>query len=37
VLDPCEDENEDIQDDEVSLGADSVLRDYNSESDSEVN
>ncbi len=24
MLDPCEDENEDIQDDEVSLGADSV-------------
>ncbi|KAB1225816.1 HORMA domain-containing protein 1 [Morella rubra] len=37
VLDPCEDENEDIQDDEVSLGADSALRDDNSESDSEVN
>lgn len=37
MLDPCEDENEDIQDDEVSLGADSVLRDDNSESDSEVN
>lgn len=36
VLDPCEDENEDIQDDEVSLGADSALRDDNSESDSEV-
>lgn len=37
MLDPCEDENEEIQDDEVSLGADSVLRDDNSESDSEVN
>ncbi|KAI8526848.1 hypothetical protein RHMOL_Rhmol12G0029100 [Rhododendron molle] len=36
VLDPCEDENDDIQDDEVSLGADSVQRDENSESDSEV-
>ncbi|KAK9934380.1 hypothetical protein M0R45_021526 [Rubus argutus] len=31
VLDPCEDENDDIQDEEVSLGDDS------SESDSEVN
>lgn len=37
VLDPCEDENEDIQDDEVSLGADSVQKDDYSESDSEVN
>ncbi|KAG5520627.1 hypothetical protein RHGRI_033268 [Rhododendron griersonianum] len=36
VLDPCEDENDDIQDDEVSLGADSVQRDEYSESDSEV-
>ena len=26
VLDPCEDENDDIQDDNVSLGADSVQR-----------
>ncbi|KAF7123223.1 hypothetical protein RHSIM_Rhsim12G0026000 [Rhododendron simsii] len=36
VLDPCEDENDDIQDDSVSLGADSVQRDEYSESDSEV-
>ncbi|KAL7241261.1 hypothetical protein ACSBR2_006812 [Camellia fascicularis] len=35
VLDPCEDENVDIQDDDVSLGADSVQREC-SESDSEV-
>lgn len=37
VLDPCEDENDDMQDDEVSLGADSVQRDESSDSDSEVN
>ena len=36
MLDPCEDENEDIQDDDASLGADSVQRDGSSESDSEV-
>ncbi|KAM7250677.1 hypothetical protein ACFE04_022560 [Oxalis oulophora] len=37
VLDPCEDENDDIQDDEVSLGADSVQRDdSSSDSDCEV-
>ncbi|XP_050373206.1 meiosis-specific protein ASY1-like isoform X2 [Argentina anserina] len=36
VLDPCEDENDDIQDDEVSLGADSMQRGDSSESDSEV-
>ncbi|KAA8533309.1 hypothetical protein F0562_033158 [Nyssa sinensis] len=36
VLDPCEDDNDDIQDDDVSLGADSVQRDEYSESDSEV-
>ena len=36
VLDPCEDENDDIQDDAVSLGADSTQRDDSSESDSEV-
>ncbi|KAI8011339.1 Meiosis-specific protein ASY1 [Camellia lanceoleosa] len=35
VLDPCEDENDDIQDDDVSLGADSVQREC-SEFDSEV-
>ncbi|CAI9785077.1 unnamed protein product [Fraxinus pennsylvanica] len=34
VLDPCEDENDEYQDD-VSLGADSPKRDENSESDSE--
>ncbi|KAL5552602.1 hypothetical protein UlMin_040003 [Ulmus minor] len=37
VLDPCEDENEEIQDDNVSLGADSVQRDEYSDSDSEFN
>lgn len=37
MLDPCEDENEYIQDDEVSLGADSLQKDDYSESDSEVN
>ncbi|KAK4841236.1 hypothetical protein QYF36_001206 [Acer negundo] len=37
VLDPCEDDNDDMQDDEVSLGADSVQRDGSSESDTEVN
>ncbi|KAM0984382.1 hypothetical protein ACFX14_011940 [Malus domestica] len=39
ILDPCEDENDDIQDDEVSLGADSMQRDdySGSDSDSEVN
>ncbi|XP_021294471.1 meiosis-specific protein ASY1 isoform X2 [Herrania umbratica] len=37
VLDPCGDENDDIQDDEVSLGANSVQRDESSDSDSEVN
>ena len=36
MLDPCEDENEDIQDDDASLGTDSVQRDGSSESDSEV-
>ncbi|KAL2455874.1 DNA-binding HORMA family protein [Forsythia ovata] len=35
VLDPCEDENDDYQDD-VSLGADSPKRDENNESDSEI-
>ncbi|XP_028112984.1 meiosis-specific protein ASY1-like [Camellia sinensis] len=35
VLDPCEDENDDIQDDDVSLGADFVQREC-SESDDEV-
>ncbi|KAL2485738.1 DNA-binding HORMA family protein [Abeliophyllum distichum] len=34
VLDPCEDENDDQ--DDVSLGADSPTRDENSESDSEI-
>nr|TKS08676.1 HORMA domain-containing protein 1-like isoform X2 [Populus alba] len=37
VLDPCEDENDDMEDDEVSLGADSVERDVYSESGTEVN
>lgn len=37
MLDPCEDENEDIQDDEMSLGADSVQKDDSSDFDSEVN
>ncbi|KAE8730134.1 4-coumarate--CoA ligase-like 1-like [Hibiscus syriacus] len=36
VLDPCGDENDDIQDEEVSLGVDSVQRDESSDSDSEV-
>lgn len=36
VLDPCGDENDDSQDDEVSLGGDSMQRDDYSESDSEV-
>ncbi|KAJ4840995.1 Meiosis-specific protein asy1 [Turnera subulata] len=37
VLDPCEDENDDMEEDGVSLGADSAQRDYSSDSDSEVN
>ncbi|CAL5356398.1 unnamed protein product [Camellia sinensis] len=36
MLDPCEDENDDIQDDDVSLGADFVQRDEHSESVSEI-
>ncbi|KAH6761360.1 DNA-binding HORMA family protein [Perilla frutescens var. frutescens] len=36
VLHPCEDENNDNQDDEISLEADSVQKDEDSESDSEV-
>ncbi|KAK1301117.1 hypothetical protein QJS10_CPB13g00205 [Acorus calamus] len=36
ILDPCEDENEDLQEDEqVSLGADSLQQDGSSSSDSE--
>ncbi|OMO88168.1 hypothetical protein COLO4_20398 [Corchorus olitorius] len=35
VLDPCGDENDDIEDDEVSLGANSVQKDESSNSDSE--
>ncbi|KAI7992462.1 Meiosis-specific protein ASY1 [Camellia lanceoleosa] len=35
VLNPCEDENDDIQDDDVSLGADSVQMEC-SKSDSEI-
>lgn len=37
VLDPCEDENEGSQDNEVSLGAESLQRDEHSDSDTEVN
>lgn len=37
MLDPCEDEIGDGQDDEVSLGAGSLQRDGYSDSDSEVN
>ncbi|XWS63857.1 hypothetical protein CRYUN_Cryun06bG0137600 [Craigia yunnanensis] len=37
LLDPCGDENDLIQDDEVSLGADSFQRDESSDSDNEVN
>lgn len=36
MLDPCEDDKDDMQDDEVSLGADSVQRDGASDSDTEV-
>ncbi|XP_047319001.1 meiosis-specific protein ASY1 [Impatiens glandulifera] len=36
VLDPCEDENDEIQDDDASLGANSGQRDDYSDSDSEV-
>ncbi|KAB2090667.1 hypothetical protein ES319_A03G138300v1 [Gossypium barbadense] len=36
VLDPCGDENDDIEDEEVSLGVDSVQRDESSDSDTEV-
>ncbi|KAK6139144.1 hypothetical protein DH2020_027112 [Rehmannia glutinosa] len=36
MLDPCEDENNDNQDDEVSLGADSTQKDEDSESDSDT-
>lgn len=36
MLDPCEDENNDNQDDEISLEADSLQKDEDSESDSEV-
>ncbi|CAL5425753.1 unnamed protein product [Camellia sinensis] len=36
ILDPCEDENDDIQDNDVSLGVDFVQRDEHSESVSEV-
>jgi len=37
VLDPCEDENDDMQDDGKSIGPDSVHDDQPSDSDSEVN
>ncbi|XP_073140804.1 meiosis-specific protein ASY1 [Henckelia pumila] len=36
VLDPCEDENNDNPDDEVSLGADSPRKDVDSESEYEI-
>lgn len=36
VLDPCGDENDDIEDEEVSLCVDSVQRDESSDSDTEV-
>lgn len=36
VLDPCEDENNENQDDDASLGADSLQRDGQSESDSDA-
>ncbi|GER56389.1 ASYNAPTIC 1 family protein [Striga asiatica] len=36
-LDPCEDENNDNQDNDVSLGADSIQKDEYSESDSDTN
>ncbi|GFP96409.1 horma domain-containing protein 1 [Phtheirospermum japonicum] len=36
MLDPCEDENNDNQDDDVSLGADSIQKDEDSESDSDM-
>ncbi|XP_020538966.1 meiosis-specific protein ASY1 [Jatropha curcas] len=37
VLDPCEDENDDMEENEASLGADSLQKDDSSESDSEIN
>ncbi|KAI4385302.1 hypothetical protein MLD38_003345 [Melastoma candidum] len=37
VLDPCGDDNDDSQDGEVSLGADSIQKDGYSDSDSEIN
>lgn len=37
VLDPCEDENDDMQDDGKSTGPNSVHDDQPSDSDSEVN
>ncbi|GMP85116.1 hypothetical protein CsSME_00038405 [Camellia sinensis var. sinensis] len=36
MLDPCEDENDDSQDDDVSMGADFVQRDEHYESVSEI-
>lgn len=36
VLDPCEDENDDNEENEISLGADSEQRHGFSETDSEV-
>lgn len=37
MLDPCEDENDDMQDDAKNTGPDSVHDDQPSDSDSEVN
>lgn len=37
VLDPCEDERDEMQDDEVILGGDSMQMDESSDSGSEVN
>lgn len=36
MLDPCEDENNENQDDEISLEADSLQKDDDSEYDTEV-
>lgn len=37
MLDPCEDENNEMEEDGISIGADSGQNDESSESDSEVN
>lgn len=36
MLDPCGDDNDDSQDEDVSLGADSIQKDGYSDSESEV-